>query len=167
MNMIANLNRDSTPEGPDYETVRQVIELITEDYRDQPSLEAIAARLNQSPTQLAEDLHPLGRAFAQGLPAGRHARSCQAAAAQGRSCRCLKPRSRSVLSGPSRLHDLFVTHEAMSPGEWKAKGGGLTIRYGFHAVALRRRAGHGHRSRPCRPVPSADLGRREPPVSKT
>ena len=36
------------------------------------------------------------------------------------------------LSGPGRLHDLFVTHEAMSPGEWKAKGGGLTIRYGFH-----------------------------------
>jgi AraC family transcriptional regulator of adaptative response/methylated-DNA-[protein]-cysteine methyltransferase len=36
------------------------------------------------------------------------------------------------LSGPSRLHDLFVTHEAMSPGEWKLRGGGLTIRYGFH-----------------------------------
>ena len=28
------------------------------------------------------------------------------------------------LSGPSRLHDLFVTHEAMSPGEWKAGGEG-------------------------------------------
>ncbi|MBC7313133.1 MAG: methylated-DNA--[protein]-cysteine S-methyltransferase, partial [Rhizobium sp.] len=27
---------------------------------------------------------------------------------------------------------LFVSHEAMSPGEWKAKGAGLTIRYGFH-----------------------------------
>ena len=39
------------------------------------------------------------------------------------------------LSGPSRLHDLFVTHEAMSPGEWKAKGGGLTIRYGFHTCS--------------------------------
>jgi AraC family transcriptional regulator, regulatory protein of adaptative response / methylated-DNA-[protein]-cysteine methyltransferase len=36
------------------------------------------------------------------------------------------------LSGPSRLHDLFVTHEAMSPGEWKAGGAGLTLRYGFH-----------------------------------
>ena len=31
-----------------------------------------------------------------------------------------------------RLHDLFVTHEAMSPGEWKDKGRGLPIRYGFH-----------------------------------
>jgi AraC family transcriptional regulator of adaptative response/methylated-DNA-[protein]-cysteine methyltransferase len=36
------------------------------------------------------------------------------------------------LSGPGRLHDLFVTHEAMSPGEWKAGGEGLTIVYGFH-----------------------------------
>jgi AraC family transcriptional regulator of adaptative response/methylated-DNA-[protein]-cysteine methyltransferase len=37
------------------------------------------------------------------------------------------------LSGPSRLHDLFVTQEAMSPGEWKAGGEGLTISCGFHA----------------------------------
>lgn len=39
----------------------------------------------------------------------------------------------SGLSGPGRLHDLFVTHEAMSPGEWKNGGAGLTLRYGFHA----------------------------------
>ncbi|MBN4668871.1 AraC family transcriptional regulator, partial [Pandoraea nosoerga] len=38
----------------------------------------------------------------------------------------------SGLSGPGRLHDLFVTHEAMSPGEWKTGGGGMTLRYGFH-----------------------------------
>jgi AraC family transcriptional regulator of adaptative response/methylated-DNA-[protein]-cysteine methyltransferase len=36
------------------------------------------------------------------------------------------------LSGPGRLHDLFVTHEGMSPGTYKAGGKGLTIRYGFH-----------------------------------
>ena len=36
------------------------------------------------------------------------------------------------LSGPGRLHDLFVTHEAMSPGEWKSGGEGLTINFGFH-----------------------------------
>jgi AraC family transcriptional regulator of adaptative response/methylated-DNA-[protein]-cysteine methyltransferase len=36
------------------------------------------------------------------------------------------------LSGPGRLHDLFVTHEAMSPGEWKSGGSGLKISYGFH-----------------------------------
>lgn len=36
------------------------------------------------------------------------------------------------LSSTSRLHDLFVTFEAMSPGEYKKKGLGLTINYGFH-----------------------------------
>ena len=35
------------------------------------------------------------------------------------------------LSGPSRLHDLFVTHEAVTPGEYKARGEGLAIAYGF------------------------------------
>src|SRR5258708_29990195 len=38
----------------------------------------------------------------------------------------------SGLSGPGRLHDLFVTREAMSPGEWKNGGAGMTLAYGFH-----------------------------------
>ncbi|WP_245593592.1 bifunctional transcriptional activator/DNA repair enzyme AdaA [Azospirillum halopraeferens] len=36
------------------------------------------------------------------------------------------------LSGPSRLHDLFVACEGMTPGEYKALGDGLTIRWGLH-----------------------------------
>ncbi len=36
------------------------------------------------------------------------------------------------LSGPGRLHDLFVTFEAMTPGEYKKRGIGLQITYGFH-----------------------------------
>lgn len=36
------------------------------------------------------------------------------------------------LSGPSRLHDLFVTFEAMTPGEFKRLGKDLKIEYGFH-----------------------------------
>jgi AraC family transcriptional regulator of adaptative response/methylated-DNA-[protein]-cysteine methyltransferase len=39
----------------------------------------------------------------------------------------------SGLSGPGRLHDLFIKCEAMSPGEYKQKGKGLTIEYGFHS----------------------------------
>jgi AraC family transcriptional regulator of adaptative response/methylated-DNA-[protein]-cysteine methyltransferase len=35
------------------------------------------------------------------------------------------------LSGPSRLHDLIVTLDAVTPGELKARGGGIVIRYGF------------------------------------
>ena len=41
-------------------------------------------------------------------------------------------RARGRPFGPGRLHDLFVTHEAMSPGEWKNGGAGMTLRYGFH-----------------------------------
>jgi AraC family transcriptional regulator of adaptative response/methylated-DNA-[protein]-cysteine methyltransferase len=36
------------------------------------------------------------------------------------------------LSGPGRLHDLFVTHEAVTPGAVRARGEGILIRYGFH-----------------------------------
>src|SRR5262249_21394237 len=37
----------------------------------------------------------------------------------------------SGLSGPSRLHDLFVGQEAVTPGEYKARGRGLTVGYGY------------------------------------
>lgn len=122
---------DITPEGSDYETVRRVIEIITNDYREQPSLETIAERLGQSPTQLQKvftrwaGLSP--KAFLQAVTLD-HAKRLL-----GQERLPLLETSFEVgLSGPGRLHDLFVTHEAMSPGEWKARGGGLTIRYGFH-----------------------------------
>ncbi|WP_224364271.1 bifunctional transcriptional activator/DNA repair enzyme AdaA [Hyalangium versicolor] len=37
------------------------------------------------------------------------------------------------LSSGGRLHDLFVTLTAMTPGEFKQGGAGLTLRYGVHA----------------------------------
>ena len=48
-----------------------------------------------------------------------------------KACRLLETAYETGLSGPSRLHDLFVTHEGMSPGDYKTRGAGLTIRYGF------------------------------------
>src|SRR5512135_980711 len=36
------------------------------------------------------------------------------------------------LSSLGRLHDLFVTTEAVTPGQYKSRGAGLTIRYGLH-----------------------------------
>jgi AraC family transcriptional regulator of adaptative response/methylated-DNA-[protein]-cysteine methyltransferase len=38
------------------------------------------------------------------------------------------------LSSPGRLHDLFIHTEAVTPGEYKTRGDGLTIRYGFHST---------------------------------
>lgn len=36
------------------------------------------------------------------------------------------------LSSPGRLHDLFIATEAVTPGEYKAHGVGMAIRYGIH-----------------------------------
>ena len=122
---------DVTPEGADYQTVCKVVEMITEDYRDQPSLEHLAEKLGQSPTALQKTfsrwagLSP--KAFLQAVTLD-HAKRLL-----GQERLPLLETSLELgLSGPGRLHDLFVTHEAMSPGEWKSKGEGLTIRYGFH-----------------------------------
>lgn len=122
---------DITPEGADYETVRQVIEMLTLDYQSQPSLEMLATRLGVSPGQLQKTftrwagLSP--KAFLQAVTLD-HAKRLLG----DHGMPLLETSIELGLSGPGRLHDLFVTHEAMSPGEWKAKGAGLTIRYGFH-----------------------------------
>jgi AraC family transcriptional regulator of adaptative response/methylated-DNA-[protein]-cysteine methyltransferase len=44
----------------------------------------------------------------------------------------------SGLSGPGRLHDLFVSVEAATPGEFKTRGAGIRISYGFHATPFGR-----------------------------
>ncbi|WP_045679807.1 bifunctional helix-turn-helix domain-containing protein/methylated-DNA--[protein]-cysteine S-methyltransferase [Martelella endophytica] len=122
---------ENTPTGTDYETISRVIALISEDYRDQPGLEAIAARLNMSPTVLQKvftrwaGLSP--KAFLQAVTLD-HAKRLLGAERMP----LLEASYELGLSGPGRLHDLFVTHEAMSPGEWKARGAGLVMRYGFH-----------------------------------
>ncbi|NKN39361.1 methylated-DNA--[protein]-cysteine S-methyltransferase [Agrobacterium sp. a22-2] len=122
---------DITPDGDDYETVRRVIEMLTVEYQSQPSLETIAAALRQSPTQLQKTftrwagLSP--KAFLQAVTLDHAKRLLRQ-----EDLPLLETSIELGLSGPSRLHDLFVTHEAMSPGEWKSKGAGLTIRYGFH-----------------------------------
>ena len=131
MNMAATIRTDISPTGSDYDTVRRVIELISTDYRTQPTLEQIAAELGQSPTQLQKvftrwaGLSP--KAFLQAVTLD-HAKRLL-----GEENMPLLDASFEVgYSGPGRLHDLFVTHEAMSPGTWKARGEGLTIRYGYH-----------------------------------
>lgn len=119
------MERDS-----DYETVAKVISLISENYRDQPSLESLASRVGMEATALQKlftrwaGLSP--KAFLQAVTID-HARRLLAA-----DLPLLDTALEVGLSGPSRLHDLFVTHEAMSPGELKAKGAGLVIKYGFH-----------------------------------
>ena len=125
------LTRDITPTGTDYETVRRVIEKLSLDYQDQPSLETLAAETGETPTGLQKlftrwaGLSP--KAFLQAVTLD-HARRLLDDGAP-----LLDASYELGLSGPGRLHDLFVTHEAITPGDYKSRGAGLEIFWGFHA----------------------------------
>ena len=120
------LSRDAA----DYEIVRRAIAFVSEHWRTQPEIDAIAAAAGVS----AGDLHHLFRRWAGITPkAFLQALTLDHARALLRDSASVLDASFEVgLSGPGRLHDLFVTHEAMSPGEWKSGGAGLTMSYGFH-----------------------------------
>jgi AraC family transcriptional regulator, regulatory protein of adaptative response / methylated-DNA-[protein]-cysteine methyltransferase len=114
----------------DYERVRSVLANLTENWRDQPSLEDLAKPVGLSEEHLQRlftrwaGLTP--KAFLQALTLD-HARAMLKDSAS-----ILDTSLEVGLSGPGRLHDLFVTHEGMSPGAYKTKGAGLTISYGYH-----------------------------------
>ena len=131
MTVTAQLDRDITPKGADYELVRKTIERISLDYRAQPSLEEIASDIGVAPGRLQKTFSRWAgltpKAFLQAVTLD-HARRLL-----GHEGLPLLDASYELgLSGPGRLHDLFVTHEAMSPGDFKTGGAGLAIHYGFH-----------------------------------
>jgi AraC family transcriptional regulator of adaptative response/methylated-DNA-[protein]-cysteine methyltransferase len=122
--------RDLTIAADDYDVVRRAIAHIRGNWRDQPDIETIAEAAKVTPTEL----HHLFRRWAGLTPKAflaaltlDHARNILRDSAS-----VLDATYEVGLSGPGRLHDLFVTHEAMSPGEWKSGGEGLQLRYGFH-----------------------------------
>src|SRR5918992_1836355 len=114
----------------DYERVRRIIAFISERWREQPSLEDIAGHVGLSTTHV----HRLFRrwcgltpkAFLQAITLD-NAKALLADAAS-----VLDTAYEVGLSGPGRLHDLFVTHEAVTPGAYRARGEGLLMRYGYH-----------------------------------
>ena len=126
---IADLSPLSTA-AADYDVVRRAIAHIRGNWRAQPEIEQIAEAAGVTPTEL----HHLFRRWAGLTPkAFLQALTLDSARQLLRDSASVLDASYEVgLSGPGRLHDLFVTHEAMSPGEWKSGGEGLTIAYGFH-----------------------------------
>ena len=110
--------------------MRQSLAFLTENWREQPSLEELASRSGMNPQHLQRvftrwaGLTP--KAFLQAITID-HAREMLR-----NSASVLDTAYEVGLSGPGRLHDLFVTHEGMTPGFYKAKGKGLAIRWGFH-----------------------------------
>jgi AraC family transcriptional regulator, regulatory protein of adaptative response / methylated-DNA-[protein]-cysteine methyltransferase len=153
----------------DYDIVRRVIEFVTENWREQPSLEAIARHVGMEPTRLHKlfsrwaGISP--KAFLQAVTLDHARRLLE------QSATVLDTAYEVGLSGPSRLHDLFVTHEAVTPGAYRARGEGLTIRYGIHdspfGTALlmatdRGLAGLAFCDAGCEAEALADMGRRWP-----
>ena len=130
---IADLATLSTA-AADYDVVRRAIAHIRGNWRAQPEIEQIAEAAGVTPTEL----HHLFRRWAGLTPkAFLQALTLNSARQLLRDSASVLDTSYEVcLSGPGRLHDLFVTHEAMSPGEWKSGGEGLTIAYGFHPSAF-------------------------------
>src|SRR6476620_2405759 len=114
----------------DYDVVRRAIAYISERWRAQPEIEQIAHAVGVTP----DELHHLFRRWAGLTPkAFLQAITLDNARKLLRDSASVLDATYEVgLSGPGRLHDLFVTHEAMSPGEWKSGGDGLSISYGRH-----------------------------------
>src|SRR5262245_27596526 len=115
----------------DYDHIRRAIAFLTRSWAAQPGLDALAQHLDLAPTQCQKlfkrwcGLSP--KEFVQALTVD-HAR-----ALLSDSATVLDAAYEVGLSGGGRLHDLFVSHEAMTPGDYKRRGEGLEMAYGFHA----------------------------------
>ena len=114
----------------DYHLIRRAIAFLSEKWAEQPSLERLAQHLELSPAHCQKlfkrwcGLSP--KEFVQAITVD-HARGLLEGSAS-----VFDAALEVGLSGGSRLHDLFVSHEAMTPGDYKAAGAGLVMRYGFH-----------------------------------
>jgi AraC family transcriptional regulator of adaptative response/methylated-DNA-[protein]-cysteine methyltransferase len=123
----------STPptRARDFERISRAIFYLERHHRDQPDLERIAAAAGLSPFHF----HRLFTRWAGVSPnqfmrylAVEHAK---AALEAGNSV--LEATFEAGLSGPGRLHDLLVTFEAVTPGEYKTQAAGIEISWGVHA----------------------------------
>ncbi len=113
----------------DYERVEKAIKYLENNREIQPSLSSIASAVNLSEFHFQKlfsrwvGISP--KRFLQFLTK-EHAKILLE-----KSQNILDVTYDSGLSSPGRLHDLFVNCEAMTPGEYKEKGQGIEITYGF------------------------------------
>ncbi len=117
------------PCSADYATVRRALEFVTTHWRQQPSVETIADHVGLSTSHLTvifrrwAGLTP--KAFLQAITIERARELLR------ESATVLDAAYEVGLSGPGRLHDLFVTHERLTPGDYRRDD--LVLTYGFHS----------------------------------
>lgn len=112
-------------ENNDYDRIASAISYLRENFRQQPSLDELAAHCGLSPYHFQRLFRRWAgvspKQFLQYLTV-QHARSLIA-----ESTPTLDASFAAGLSGPGRLHDHFVTIEAVTPGDLRKKGEGLSI----------------------------------------
>jgi len=116
----------------DYSRIERAILFLEENYHRQPELREVAQSVHLSEFHF----HRLFRRWA-GISPKRFVQFLTLEHAKKMlegSHSVLDATYDAGLSSPGRLHDLFVNIEAMTPGEFKAKGAGLRIHYGVHAT---------------------------------
>ena len=119
-----------TQELIDFNRIAEAIQYIQANFKAQPGLEEVAGQVNVSPfhfqrlftewagTSPKRFLQYVSIEYAKGLLRESKASLFDTAFETG-------------LSGTSRLHDLFVNIEGMTPGEYKNGGESLSINYSF------------------------------------
>jgi AraC family transcriptional regulator of adaptative response/methylated-DNA-[protein]-cysteine methyltransferase len=125
-----NTHIDFRQSAEDYLRVEQAIRYLENHYKDQPELQQVAANVGLS------EYH-FQRLFTRwaGVSPKRFLQFLTKEGAKDlldRSENLLDTTHQVGLSSLGRLHDLFVTAEAVTPGEYKSRGAGVTIRYGVH-----------------------------------
>ncbi|MCX7788427.1 MAG: methylated-DNA--[protein]-cysteine S-methyltransferase [Spirochaetes bacterium] len=114
----------------DYTLIEKMIGVLENHPRLHPSLEDLAHTVGLS-------VYQIQRLFSRWVGISPK-RFCQyltkeyAKELLMRSSSVLETTYESGLSSPSRLHDLFLTTEAVRPGDIRSRGAGLEIRYGYH-----------------------------------
>lgn len=121
---------DYSQSALDYKRIENAIQFLEQNFHRQPSLEKIAASAHLS------EFH-FQKLFSSwvGVSPKRFLQFLTKEYAKEllkESQNLLDVTYETGLSSPGRLHDLFVTCEAMTPGEFKDQGKGLCIEYGFH-----------------------------------
>jgi len=126
--MVENI--ELVEQSRDYARIERAISYLEENYLDQPELGAVAEAAGLSTAHFQRmfkrwaGISP--KRFVQYLTLD-HARQRLADSAS-----VLDTTYDSGLSGPGRLHDLFVTYEAMTPGDYRQGGTGVEVVYGIH-----------------------------------
>lgn len=123
---------DTRQAALDYERVEKAIAYIQENFKQRPTLPDVADSVHLSPFHFERLFSRWAGTTPQRFM--RYLTTDYAKTLLSQQYDLLDVTEATGLSSPSRLHDLFVTFEGLSPGEYKQGGAGLTISYGFHTT---------------------------------